>query len=103
TWPAARVPAPASPCPGTCVSTLGIAVRTGLMCAQQSWAGAGSARPAPRGGPVQPRPGLNPAQDRDLVAQHEQFGVLGRGGPAKPDEPSREPGEDQVQQANRRG
>ena len=36
-------------------------------------------------GPVQPGPGLRAAQHGDLVPQHEQLDVLGRGRPAGQD------------------
>jgi len=42
-----------------------------------------------------------PAQYRDLVAQHQQLGVLGRSGPGEHNQPADDPGEEQVEQAQR--
>ena len=54
-------------------------------------------------GPVQPGLGLGAAQHGNLVPQHEQFDVLGRGGPAEQEQPAAEPGEDQAEQTERHG
>ena len=54
-------------------------------------------------GPVQPGPRLGSAQHGDLVAQHEQFGVLGRCRTAEQSQPAAEPDEHQVEQAEGHG
>ena len=54
-------------------------------------------------GPVQARPRVGSAKYGDLVAQHEQLDVFGRGCPAEQQQPAEEPAEDQVEQAKRHG
>jgi hypothetical protein len=44
-----------------------------------------------------------PSQHRDLVAQHQQFSVLGRGGAGEQHQPADHPGEDQIEQPQRPG
>jgi hypothetical protein len=51
--------------------------------------------------PIQSRPAVGPPQHGDLVAQHEQFGVFGRGRPGKQHEPAGKAGEDQIQPSSR--
>ena len=54
-------------------------------------------------GPVQPGPRMGPAQHGDLVPQHEQLRVLGGRRPAGPDQPTAEPDEDEIEQAEGHG
>ena len=65
------------------------------VTAQSTWKKSAASMVA--AGPVQPGLGLGAAQHGNLVPQHEQFDVLGRGGPAVQDQPAAEPGEDQVE------
>lgn len=50
-------------------------------------------------GPVQARPGIRPAQDGDLVAQHEDLSVLGRVTASQQHQPVKDPDEHQVHEA----
>ena len=54
-------------------------------------------------GPVQPRPGIAPPQERDLVPQHQQFSVLRRARAGEQHQPADQPDEDQIQQPQRHG
>jgi hypothetical protein len=52
-------------------------------------------------GPVQARSWIPAAQHRDLMTQHEQFGVLARTRPRQQHQPADDPNEDQIQQPKR--
>jgi hypothetical protein len=52
-------------------------------------------------GPVQARSWIRPPQHRDLVTQHEQFGVLGRTRPCQQHQPADDPNQVQIQQPKR--
>jgi hypothetical protein len=50
-------------------------------------------------GPIQPGPWVGAAKHGDLVAQHEQLGVLGRRRATEQDQPAEDPDEYQVEEA----
>jgi hypothetical protein len=54
-------------------------------------------------GPVQPGPGMGPAQHGDFVPQHQQFRVLGGRQAAEQDKPAADSDEDQAEQTEGHG
>src|SRR5205823_2119754 len=92
----------------TSTSPVGLAGITATYLSGKRSTVASGQQPNQRGqdrpvGPVQPRPGVAPPQYRDLVPQHQQFGILGGGVASQQHQSADQPDEDQVEQPQRHG